>query len=84
MHFKDITGRNAITKTFHFVDFVQAWQWMTQVATEAESMQHHPEWTNVYNTVSVTLTTHDCGGLSPLVRSATTNDTVLQLHRHRD
>jgi 4a-hydroxytetrahydrobiopterin dehydratase len=65
---QDITGRNAITKTYHFVDFVQAMQWMNQVADVAEMMQHHPEWSNIYNTVNVTLTTHDCGGVSQRVR----------------
>ncbi|KAL3789273.1 hypothetical protein HJC23_000339 [Cyclotella cryptica] len=56
--------RDAITKTFHFVDFNQAWEFMSKVALLAEEMNHHPEWFNVYNRVEVTLTTHDCDGLS--------------------
>lgn len=56
--------RDAITKTFHFVDFNQAWEFMSKVAVLAEEMNHHPEWFNVYNRVEVTLTTHDCDGLS--------------------
>jgi 4a-hydroxytetrahydrobiopterin dehydratase len=62
------TDRNALKKTFQFMDFAQAWSWMSQVAHLAEKMNHHPEWKNIYNTVEVTLTTHDCGGISELVR----------------
>lgn len=58
------SSRDAITKTFHFVDFNQAWSFMGKVAVLAEEMNHHPEWFNVYNRVEVTLTTHDCDGLS--------------------
>ena len=54
----------AIEKEFHFHDFNQAFAFMTRVALIAEKMDHHPEWFNVYNKVSVKLTTHDCGGLS--------------------
>ena len=59
-----LADRDAITKTFHFVDFAQAWTFMSKVSALAEEMSHHPEWFNVYNRVEVTLTTHDCGGLS--------------------
>ena len=59
-------GRDAITKTFVFGNFVQAFGWMTQMAILAEKANHHPEWSNVYKTVVVTLTTHDAGGLSAL------------------
>lgn len=59
-------GRDAIQKTFVFGDFVQAFGWMTQAALWAEKWNHHPEWSNVYKTVEVTLTTHDVDGLSPL------------------
>jgi 4a-hydroxytetrahydrobiopterin dehydratase len=55
-------------KTFTFRDFRDAWQFMTGVALLAEKMDHHPEWFNVYNMVEVTLTTHDCGGVSDKVR----------------
>ncbi len=57
-------GRDAMQKTFEFKNFVQAFGWMTQVAIWAEKMNHHPEWSNVYKTVEVTLTTHDAGGLT--------------------
>lgn len=49
------------TKDFKFLNFVEAWAFMTQVALIAEKMNHHPEWTNVYNLVSITLRTHDAG-----------------------
>lgn len=59
-------GRDAIHKKFVFGDFVDAFGWMTQVAIWAEKWDHHPEWSNVYKTVNVTLTTHDVDGLSAL------------------
>jgi len=59
-------GRDAIKKTFQFVDFKEAFGFMTQIALVAEKMDHHPEWFNVYRTVEVTLSTHDVGGLSML------------------
>ena len=52
---------NALKKDFKFKDFVEAWSFMTKVAMIAEKMDHHPEWSNVYNKVSITLTTHDKG-----------------------
>lgn len=58
--------RDAIQKTFKFKDFIEAWGWMSRMAIEAEKMDHHPEWFNVYNRVEVTLTTHDVDGLSGL------------------
>ncbi|XDA97849.1 4a-hydroxytetrahydrobiopterin dehydratase [Sulfitobacter sp. LCG007] len=61
-----VDGRDALTKTFEFSDFVQAFAWMTSVAFWAEKWNHHPEWDNVYKTVRVVLTTHDSGGLSAL------------------
>ena len=57
-------GRDAITKTYQFKSFIQAWGFMSRVALFAEKTDHHPEWFNVYNRVAVTLTTHDVGGLS--------------------
>lgn len=54
----------AVTKTFEFKDFVAAFGWMAQVALKAEKMDHHPEWSNVYKTVEVALTSHDAGGLT--------------------
>lgn len=57
-------GRDAIQKEFLFKDFNQAFGFMTRVALKAEKMDHHPEWFNVYNKVQITLSTHDCSGLS--------------------
>jgi 4a-hydroxytetrahydrobiopterin dehydratase len=51
----------AITRTFQFKDFSQAWGFMSRVALLAETQDHHPEWFNVYAKVEVTLTTHDAG-----------------------
>jgi 4a-hydroxytetrahydrobiopterin dehydratase len=59
-------GREAITKSFRFHNFREAFGFMTQVALMAEKMNHHPEWSNVYRTVDITLATHDVGGLSQL------------------
>jgi 4a-hydroxytetrahydrobiopterin dehydratase len=56
--------RDAIEKTYEFLDFSQAWSFMARVGLLAEKMDHHPEWFNVYNRVEVTLATHDCGGIS--------------------
>jgi len=61
-----VDGRDAIEKSFKFKSFKQAWGFMTQVALAAEQMNHHPEWSNVYNRVEILLTTHDCDGLSEL------------------
>lgn len=62
----DVDGRNAITKSFRFADFNQAFGFMTRVALTAEKMNHHPEWFNVYDRVSITLATHDAGGVTAL------------------
>ena len=53
-----------ITREFVFADFVRAFAFMTRVALVAEKRDHHPEWSNVYNRVRITLTTHDAGGLT--------------------
>ena len=58
------TDRDAISKSFLFKNFNQAFGFMSRVAMQAEKMDHHPEWFNVYNKVDVTLSTHDLGGLS--------------------
>ncbi|XP_010717599.2 pterin-4-alpha-carbinolamine dehydratase 2 isoform X3 [Meleagris gallopavo] len=56
--------RDAIYKEFNFKNFNQAFGFMTRVALQAEKMNHHPEWFNVYNKVQITLISHDCGGLT--------------------
>ena len=58
------SDRDAIVRQIKFKDFVEAFGFMTQVALLAEKMDHHPEWSNVYNRVEILLTTHDCNGLS--------------------
>ena len=58
--------RDAITKNYTFKNFIEAFGWMTQAAMWAETLNHHPEWRNVYNRVTVTLTTHDADGLTEL------------------
>ena len=60
----EVAGRDAIQKKFQFADFNQAWGFMTRVALAAEKADHHPEWSNVYHTVTVDLVTHDAGGVS--------------------
>ncbi len=59
-----VEGRDAIKKQLTFPDFSVAWGFMSRVALKAEGMNHHPEWFNVYNRVDITLSTHDCQGLS--------------------
>ena len=63
---KLVKERNAITKTFKFKNFTEAFGWMTSMALYAEKKDHHPEWFNVYSTVEVTLSTHDAGGVTNL------------------
>jgi len=60
----DDAKRDAIVKTFVFANFVEAFGFMAKVALVAERLDHHPEWSNVYKTVNVLLTTHDAGGLT--------------------
>ncbi len=60
-----VTDRDAITRAYRFRDFVTAFEWMSRVAVQAEKLNHHPEWSNTYRDVTVTLTTHDIGGLGP-------------------
>jgi 4a-hydroxytetrahydrobiopterin dehydratase len=61
---KPAEGQDAITRTYVFADFSEAFGFMARAALAAEKMDHHPEWTNVYKTVAVTLTTHDAGGVT--------------------
>jgi len=53
-----------LTKSFKFSNFVEAFGFMTKIALEAEKINHHPEWSNVYNTVTIKLSTHDVGGIT--------------------
>jgi 4a-hydroxytetrahydrobiopterin dehydratase len=62
----EVAGRDAIAKIFVFKDFNEAFGFMTRAALVAEKMDHHPEWSNVYRTVQVTLATHDAGGVTEL------------------
>ena len=62
----EVSGRDAITRKFTFKNFSEAFGFMSRVALAAEKMDHHPEWSNVYKTVEVTLSTHDAGGLTEL------------------
>ena len=55
-----------LQKTFTFASFVMAFGFMSSVALLAEAMGHHPDWSNVYNRVTIALTTHDVGGISAL------------------
>ena len=61
---REVEGRDAIARTFTFADFNEAFGFMARSALVAEKMNHHPEWSNVYKTVSVILATHEAGGLT--------------------
>lgn len=61
-----VEGRDAITRSYSFANFVEAFGFMTRAALWAEKWNHHPEWSNVYKRVEVTLTTHSAGGLTEL------------------
>jgi 4a-hydroxytetrahydrobiopterin dehydratase len=76
-NWKAVAGREAITRSFQFVDFNAAFGFMTRAALAAEKLDHHPEWFNVYNKVDVTLSTHDAGGLTERdIQLAGTMDTI--------
>lgn len=60
----EVQGRDAIAKSYSFADFNAAFGFMARVALMAEKLDHHPEWSNVYNKVDVTLSTHDAGGVT--------------------
>jgi 4a-hydroxytetrahydrobiopterin dehydratase len=78
---QEVTDRDAIRKTFTFKDFNYAFGFMTRVALVAEKMDHHPEWSNVYRTVEVTLSTHDAGGVTELdIRLAEAMDRIAGSH----
>lgn len=71
-------GRDAIRREFRFKDFSQAWGFMARVALLAEQHNHHPDWSNVWATVRIELSTHDAGGLtSKDVALATAIDALL-------
>jgi len=57
-------SRSALTKQFQFKDFNEAFGFMTKIALKAEQLNHHPEWSNIWNKVDITLSTHDVGGVS--------------------
>jgi 4a-hydroxytetrahydrobiopterin dehydratase len=63
---EEVSGRDAISKTFRFKNFRRAFGFMAEVALVAEKMDHHPEWANVYGKVEVTLTTHSAQGVTAL------------------
>src|ERR1700757_946687 len=60
----EVSGREAIARTFVFKDFNEAFGFMSRAALVAEKHDHHPEWRNVYKTVEVVLATHDAGGVT--------------------
>jgi len=61
-----IIDGNSIKQDFEFADFSEAFAFMSRVALLAEKMNHHPDWSNVYNKVKITLSTHDAGGVTQL------------------
>ena len=61
---EELDGRDAIRRKFVFTIFNEAWGFISRIAMEAERRDHHPEWSNVWATVDITLSTHDCDGLS--------------------
>ena len=70
-----------LAKQFKFSNFVEAFEFMKKVAVLAENLNHHPEWSNVYNKVSIELTTHDAGGLTQLDFDLAAN--IEQVFAHR-
>ncbi len=63
---REVAGRDAIARRFVFKNFNEAFGFMARAALVAEKLDHHPEWSNVYKTVDVMLSTHDAGGLTEL------------------
>jgi 4a-hydroxytetrahydrobiopterin dehydratase len=73
------TDHTSISRAFDFANFNQAWGFMSRVALIAEKMGHHPDWSNVYRHVSVTLSTHDAGGITKLdLRLAAAMDRIAE------
>lgn len=73
-------SRDAIVRSLHFANFAEAFGFMAQIALAAEKMDHHPEWTNVYNRVHILLTTHDARGVTELdVALAKTIDAAAEI-----
>ena len=64
LDWEELDDRDAIRRKFVFTDFNEAWGFISRIAMEAERRDHHPEWSNVWATVDITLSTHDCDGLS--------------------
>ena len=76
----ELSGRDAIAKSFKFKTFGEAFGFMARAALAAEKMDHHPEWTNVYNRVDVVLTTHSAQGVSELdVKLARKMDAIAKM-----
>ena len=63
-NWKPTKKNKVVNKTFKFKSFKEAFSWMTEMAINAEVLNHHPEWTNVYNNIEVSLTTHDLNDIS--------------------
>jgi len=61
---QSVAARDAIERSFEFADFNEAFGFMTRVAIKAQEMDHHPEWSNVYNVVRITLSSHDANGVT--------------------
>lgn len=76
-HWREVPGREAMTRRFVFADFSAAFAFMAEVALVAERMDHHPEWFNVFNRIDVTLATHDAGGITTLDVSLATRMEVI-------
>ena len=76
-----VPNKEAITKTYVFKDFNEAFGFMCRSALKAEAINHHPEWLNVWNRVEITLSTHDVGGLTTLdLELASFMETTAQLY----
>lgn len=76
--------KNVIKRDFKFKTFVEAFSFMTAIALEAEKMNHHPDWSNSYNKVSIALTTHEASGLTQRdLDLATTIDRIFNNSQHK-